>query len=343
MNRPLVSVIVPVYNAAPFLDELCESIRAQTYPNFEALFLDDGSSDGSKGVIEKYGADRRFKIMSWPENRGVTEATAALLRKMQGAYWCHPGADDVLEPQFIERRLQVAQQYPGAALIHGPGANIDERGTRLPEPVLPGPMPALLAGERALHVLLEHNVINTPGVFVETAVTRAVLARFRGPWRFAQDWFLWLLHVATGRPLVWHEEKLHRYRIHSRSLTQALDARPAANRAAETRLVPLCALAEAQGLSAGASACWNQWRQTLYALWLRRALNLRCRNQLRPEWLAAAQRACYGERPAARSLLGDCVRHAGRIVTATWRESCARKRNRFRVSGLAQVGDALFR
>ena len=336
----MASIIVPVFNAAPFLDDLCQSIQAQSYTNFEALFWDDGSSDSSLSVLQKYSADSRFKIMSWKENRGVSAATTALLRAMKGEYWCHPGADDVLEPGFLEKRLEVTRRIPDAVIIHGPGWNIDERGDSLTATDFPGLMPEVLEGRSAMEIMLEHNIINTPSVLVNAAVTREILDRFAGGWRYAQDWFLWILHLATGRPLVWHAERLHKYRIHAQSLTM----RPtvAATRLLELRLVPLCALGAAQDISPVARECWTRWRSSLYALWLRRAFKLYRMGQLEPAWVDAGARAFYGRDDKSWAIHVECVRHALNIIKTTVREGRAKRTIDFEVAGLAQVGHPLF-
>ena len=64
MSAPLVSIIVPVYNAEVFLADCIESIAGQTMADFEALLVDDGSTDGSLAVCQRFaGADHRFRVL----------------------------------------------------------------------------------------------------------------------------------------------------------------------------------------------------------------------------------------------------------------------------------------
>ena len=80
----LISVLVPVYNAEKYLPECIESILAQTFNNFEAIFLNDGSKDHSLEILEKYAAkDKRIKIID-STNKGVAAARNALLAAAEG-------------------------------------------------------------------------------------------------------------------------------------------------------------------------------------------------------------------------------------------------------------------
>src|SRR5438093_208857 len=128
MNRPAVSVIVPTYRAGRYLIELCKSLQEQTYPHFEVLVLDDGSDDHLSVDLEPYRSDVRFKFAHWDGNRGVNQATYYLLSQVCGDYWCYPGADDILLPNFIEERIRVIESGPEVAMVHGPGCQIDEEG-----------------------------------------------------------------------------------------------------------------------------------------------------------------------------------------------------------------------
>ena len=205
-SSPLVSILVPAYNAAPFLGELCDSIQAQTHPNFEALILDDGSSDGTSEVLTPFRKDSRFKIIRWTPNRGVNAATSALLSRMKGEYWCHPDADDVLHPNFVAQRLNLLESHPEAAMVHGPAEYINAAGgpAKVDFPYLE--LPASMSGAHALSVLLQHNVIRTSSILVRSNITRLILPYFHCDWKYAEDWHLWLLHAATKYDFLWDRQ-----------------------------------------------------------------------------------------------------------------------------------------
>ncbi|MFQ3588414.1 MAG: glycosyltransferase family 2 protein, partial [Fimbriimonadaceae bacterium] len=81
-----ISIIVPVYNVEPYLAPCLDSLRAQTYPNFEAILVDDGSTDGSGAICDAYAsADPRFHVVR-QSNQGVSAARNAGMKQASGDY-----------------------------------------------------------------------------------------------------------------------------------------------------------------------------------------------------------------------------------------------------------------
>lgn len=103
-DRPRVSVIVPLYNVASYVEECLLSLKAQTFSDFEALCVDDGSSDGSLDVArESVAGDDRFWFDALPENRGQSAARNAALSRARGEYIVLLDADDYLVPEALEK------------------------------------------------------------------------------------------------------------------------------------------------------------------------------------------------------------------------------------------------
>lgn len=104
-SQPLISVIVPVFNAEEYLRQCVESVLAQTYCNWELILVDDGSADRSGSICDAAArASSRIKVRH-TENRGVSEARNAGLDMMRGKYVAFLDADDMLHPQFLEVAL----------------------------------------------------------------------------------------------------------------------------------------------------------------------------------------------------------------------------------------------
>ena len=111
MTQPLVSVIVPVYNAAPDLARCIESVRRQSYERIEVLLVNDGSSDASLPICQMYArVDARVRVIDRP-NSGVSAARNAALAQAAGDYLQFVDSDDYLDPDatrlLVERALQT--------------------------------------------------------------------------------------------------------------------------------------------------------------------------------------------------------------------------------------------
>lgn len=99
----MISLIIPVYNAAQFITETIESILSQTYSDFEIVAIDDGSTDNSYEILREFGAkDTRVKVFH-QENAGVSATRNAGLLLAQGEYICFVDADDVIEKDYLEK------------------------------------------------------------------------------------------------------------------------------------------------------------------------------------------------------------------------------------------------
>jgi GT2 family glycosyltransferase len=107
---PVVSVIVPAYNAERFLGRALRSVLAQTYPHLELLVVDDGSADKTADVIRSF-TDTRIRHLSQP-NRGQGAARNLGIRASTGRYVTFLDADDVYLPQKVERQVEFLTAHP---------------------------------------------------------------------------------------------------------------------------------------------------------------------------------------------------------------------------------------
>ncbi len=340
-GSPLVSILVPAYNAARFLPQLCRSIQAQTYPHYEVLVANDGSNDDTPAVLAPVLADKRFHLLNWEQNRGAHQAWTILCSTARGDYWCAPGADDALYPSFLSRRVAILESNPQAFLVHGPSELIDEAGGPAQAVLAPPNLPARLPPPRSLEMLLQHNTINTPSALVRSGVTRQVLPFFHWNWGYTNDWFSWILHAATVFDLLWDSQKQNQYRIHAQSLSE--DPAKKSLRHAEVALAPLCALACAARFSGVAAGVWGRWRKPLYHRWLLRALTLQARGKLNRDWVHLGAAAYYNNKASRVSLWWEAMRHAPGALLNRLREQKAARGQGFRVAGLAQINDPVFR
>jgi glycosyltransferase involved in cell wall biosynthesis len=115
MSQPAISVVVPLYNKRPYVLRCLDSIRRQSMAGFEAIVVDDGSSDGGGSVVSQV-SDQRFRLVaqanrgaSAARNRGIAESHADLIAFLD--------ADDEWDPAFLEGILALAHRYPESGLF----------------------------------------------------------------------------------------------------------------------------------------------------------------------------------------------------------------------------------
>ena len=124
MTNPLISVLLPVYNAQDYLRESIDSILGQTFTDFELIIINDGSTDGSKAIMDSY-ADPRIMIID-QENAGLPVSLNRAIAKAKGKYLARQDADDVSLPTRLSEQAAYLEAYPDCALL-GTWAQIIEK------------------------------------------------------------------------------------------------------------------------------------------------------------------------------------------------------------------------
>ena len=109
--KSLITIIVPIYNGELFLSACIESVRRQSYPHWELLLIDDGSSDRSAEICERYAAlDPRVLFLRLPHG-GVSIARNAGLTRGNGDYFFFLDCDDLIHPLALETGLRLMQTH----------------------------------------------------------------------------------------------------------------------------------------------------------------------------------------------------------------------------------------
>jgi glycosyltransferase involved in cell wall biosynthesis len=108
LKAPLVSVVIPNWNYARFVGAAIDSIRAQDYPHFECLIIDNGSTDDSRAVIARHiSGDPRFSVLFLDKNYGIMGAWQEGLNRVKGEFITFHDSDDIKFPNFISSHVQV--------------------------------------------------------------------------------------------------------------------------------------------------------------------------------------------------------------------------------------------
>ncbi|MBI2590504.1 MAG: glycosyltransferase family 2 protein [Candidatus Blackburnbacteria bacterium] len=128
-NQPLVSILLPVYNAEGYLRACLDSILAQTYKNFEVIAVNDGSTDNSLKKLRNYAkTDSRIKVFTNKTNRGIGYTANIAMFHSRGQFVARMDADDIMLPNRLKLQINYLQSHPQTVLVGGQCIVIDEEG-----------------------------------------------------------------------------------------------------------------------------------------------------------------------------------------------------------------------
>jgi glycosyltransferase involved in cell wall biosynthesis len=130
MANKLVSIMMPAYNAEKFIRSAIESVLAQTYPDWELIVVNDGSSDQTANIVEQF-LDPRIRLIE-QQNSGEAVARNTALREMKGEYVAFLDADDMYLENHLELTVEALESYPEWDGVYTDGVHIDTLGNELP-------------------------------------------------------------------------------------------------------------------------------------------------------------------------------------------------------------------
>jgi glycosyltransferase involved in cell wall biosynthesis len=210
---PTLSVLMPVYNAERYVAEAVESILNQTFEDFEFLIIDDGSTDRSLKILQRYAArDARIQLTSRP-NQGFVKTMNELLLKARGELLARMDADDVAMPDRFARQVEFLQQHPNVVCVGGAQDWIDAAGRFLlhhPE--------AEHDAEIQHLALIGHTPINHPSALIRRSPMLQIGGYDESMYP-SEDLDVWLKLGEIGALANLHETVLQ-YRQHDRSISE---------------------------------------------------------------------------------------------------------------------------
>lgn len=131
-TNPLISVVMPVYNALPFLDESINSILEQTLSDFEFVILDDASTDGSVERLREWSRrDKRINLHESKQRLGLAGSSNAVVSKARTPIVARMDADDIAHPDRLKRQWEVIESRPDVVVVGTLFDGIDAAGRRV--------------------------------------------------------------------------------------------------------------------------------------------------------------------------------------------------------------------
>ncbi len=211
---PVVSVVMPVFNAKRYVGEAVQSILNQTYKDFEMIAVDDASTDGSGEVLRSF-EDPRLVVLTHDTNGGYPVAMNTGLSQARGRYMARMDADDVSDARRLERQVAFLERHPEYGMVASRALRLTPNGyTYNPEPYLN----EAYVSENWEDVMNGARLFTDGTVLVERSLVEAV-GGYRTYRRSGQDVDLWLRILELGRPMATLTEPLYGRRVLPSALT----------------------------------------------------------------------------------------------------------------------------
>lgn len=129
-DSPRVSVLMPAWNRARFIEEAMSSVLGQTFRDLELIVVDDGSTDDTAELVRSC-RDSRVKLFQ-QDHAGISAALNRALEVASGQYVARLDSDDVWLPSFLDVQLEVLEKHPGVDIVYAKGECMDAKGRALP-------------------------------------------------------------------------------------------------------------------------------------------------------------------------------------------------------------------
>lgn len=218
----LVSIILPVYNQASFLPEAIHAVQQQSYPNWELIIVNDGSTDEFWSAVTPFLSDKRIRIFE-QENQKLPSALNNGFRQAEGQFYTWTSADNIMKPHQIERLVDALCQHPFCGFVYSDYDAIDDRGAPLNDPTWrhhnrPDGTPRLHLPKSVSISNFHESGDNFVGAsFLWRADVHHVVGAHDENMFGGEDYDFWLrMHLVT--PFCHLSESLYAYRVHDNTL-----------------------------------------------------------------------------------------------------------------------------
>lgn len=211
IRQPLVSVVIPAYNAEKYIGEAIESILNQTFKDFELIIYDDGCKDNTVSIIKRY-KDDRIILLRGNINRGVMYGLNQGLEVAKGKYIAMLDSDDVAHPERLQKEVDYLDAHDNVVLV---GTRIEKKkdGVICEQPV----SPVRTGNQIRFELLFENGSIAHSSFMVRRAILDQYHLRYE-IFHYVQDYHL-LTRISRCGDLACLEETLVTYRVHEQQAT----------------------------------------------------------------------------------------------------------------------------
>jgi glycosyltransferase involved in cell wall biosynthesis len=223
-SLPLVSVVMPVHNGALYLSDAIKSILSQTYPHFELIIINDGSSDNSEYIINAFN-DSRIKYNVFNKQQGIVAALNFGLTLAKGDFIARMDADDISLKHRLAKQVEMLLNNPEIAILGTQYIGINGRSRALP----------ILHDDIIWHTLNASPFVH-PSVMFRTSFIKLNSIRYNVDYQFAEDLALWVECFSLTR-MANLNERLIKYRYHNGTHKKHLEQVALLNTKIKTELI----------------------------------------------------------------------------------------------------------
>lgn len=213
-----VTVLLTCYNHLEFLPACLESVRAQTFRDFEVIALDDGSSDGTREWLEEHSEGVRLVFNE--ENLGTYGSLDVGLALAEGEFVAVLNDDDVWAPEKLAEQVALMDARPELGLVHTGGRFIDSRGEVTPGNPLGFAFPTEIVGDVLLALIYANKIIASSVLARKRCFDE--LGGFEPSYFGSGDWQMWL-RIAEKYPVGFVGQPLTDYRVHGSNASHKLE------------------------------------------------------------------------------------------------------------------------
>ena len=212
-KTPAVTVVIPVYNSAHYIAQALDSLKAQTFSNYEVIVVNDGSDDREE--LERILKSHPLPVIYISqENKGVSAARNAAIKIAKGEFYAQLDADDQWTPDYLDVQLGFLAENPDVALVYPNATVIHDESDMTLEFMKISPS----EGDVNFEALVRQKCVVMTCVTARMSAIRAA-GMFDESLRSCEDFDLWLRIVRNGGRIAYHRRPLVLYRRHEGSLS----------------------------------------------------------------------------------------------------------------------------
>lgn len=211
-KEELISIVMPVYNAAEFLSDCLDSVLAQTHQNWELIAIDDGSKDDSYQILKNYAKkDKRIKAFKNSENLGGPTTTNRAVSKARSKWIARMDADDIMYPTRLANQLKTLKSHPSVVVLGSQCDLINRKGKKIGKKLFP------TCPDQIFNMLFWACPIQQPSIMVNTNRLPETF-RWHDNVRICEE-ISFLIRISKYGSIVNSIETLLAYRLHDHNLS----------------------------------------------------------------------------------------------------------------------------